>query len=190
VAGMEHVFKVLVGGEYSYIAELERKLIKSYRDTGECINYMDGGEHPSGIPGEDHWNSSLTEDTVVLIRELYSSGKYTGRSLSTMFNTGYKNISKIVRGERWKSVGGPLTLVRQDISKVANRAKLSEEEVPIVRETAKILWERGCLSIPELANELDIARQNLRRVLLGEVWAELGGPLLRIDYYKEFGRNG
>lgn len=183
------VFKTLCIGEYKFIAEVEKRLIQKYRELDyPIINVSDGGEYPSGFKGEIHWNSYLTEDQVILIRELYSSGKYTGRSLSEIFGTGYKNISKIVRVERWIEVGGPITLNKPDISKVANRAKILPEEVPSVREEALERFLQGTLNIPEFAKELGIARQNLRLLLLGKTWPKLDGPLLKQNYWEDFGR--
>lgn len=185
------VFTVECIGTYKYIANIEKELIYSYRNKSNfnVLNIHTGGESPSGITGEDHWNAHLTEDQVILIRELYSSEKYTGRKLSELFNTGYKNISKIVRGERWMSVGGPITTKKLEISKVANRSKIPPEEVPLVREEALNRFIEGKLSIPEFAKELGIARQSLRLLLLGKTWSKLDGPLLKVDYWKDFGRD-
>lgn len=183
------VFSTLCKGEYNYICEMERKLISKYRKEGlPIVNILDGGENPSGMSGEEHWNSNLTEDQVILIRELYASEKYTGRQLSEMFGIGYKNISKIVRGERWKEVGGPITTTKLDISKVANRAKIHPEDVPGIREEAMYRHLNNTLSIPDFSKELGIARGNLRLLLLGKTWSKLSGPLLKQDYWEGFGR--
>lgn len=183
------VFKVLCVGNYKFIAEVEKKLIYKYREENlPIINVLDGGEYPSGLSGSKHWNSYLTEDQILLIRELYASEKYTGRELSSIFNTGYKNISKIVRGDRWLEIGGPITKIRLDISKVANRAKISPEQVPLIREEAMNRYFNSSLSIPEFAEELGIARQNLRLLLIGKTWSKLDGPLLKVDYWEDFGR--
>lgn len=183
------IFTTLCIGSYKFVSEMERSLIKKYRELDyPIVNISDGGEYPTGMPGETHWNAQLSEDQAILIRELYASGKYTGRTLSSIFNTGYKNISKIVRGERWSHVGGPITLIKPDISKVANRAKILPEEVPFVREEALNRFLIGELNIPEFAKELGIARQNLRLLLIGKTWSKLDGPILKQDYWEDFGR--
>jgi len=175
--------QVLCIGSLDYIAELEIVLIKKYRESNfNIVNYMDGGQSPSGIKGKDHWNCILSEDTIVLLRELYASGQYTQRALSIVFNTGYKNISKIVRGERWKELGGPITIERQVVSKVANRAKLSEEDVVLLREVAMQLSKESRLNITELSGILEIDRHNISKVLTGVSWKSLTGPIKGVDY--------
>lgn len=57
----------------------------------------------------------LTERDVVLIRELYATGYYTQRTLAEWFRVNYTLISRIVRGERWLNVGGPIAL-RPDVN--------------------------------------------------------------------------
>lgn len=183
------LLKILCIGPYAYIAELEIKLIaliKRLKNTN-LLNIAEGGQTPSGVQGSDHWNSTLTEDMVVLIREIYAEGKHTGRSLAKLFNISYKNLSSIVRGCRWKEAGGPITTERLEISKVANRSKIPPEEVPLVREEALDRFIAGTLNIPEFAKELGVARQNLRLLLLGRTWGKLEGPLLKQDYWEDFG---
>lgn len=183
------IFNTLCIGDYKYIAELEKRTIQLYRQLNyPIVNVLNGGEAPSGINGIDHWNSYLTEDQIILIRNLYAENKYTGRDLAKLFGTGYKNISKIVRGERWKTVGGPISLERKEVSKVANRAKILPEAVPLIREEALDRFILGELSIPKFAEELGIARGNLRLLLLGKTWSKLDGPLLKQDYWEDFGR--
>lgn len=51
----------------------------------------------------------LTEDKVVAIREKYSKGGVSSVSLGYEFGVHFTVIGKIVRGETWKHVGGPIT---------------------------------------------------------------------------------
>jgi NUMOD4 motif/HNH endonuclease len=53
------------------------------------------------VRGSRHGISKLTEEDVIEIRRLYSTGKYTQRKLSTMFSTEFQNIHCIVRRKTW-----------------------------------------------------------------------------------------
>jgi hypothetical protein len=54
--------------------------------------------------GERNGVSKLTESEVNEIRTMYSSGDYLQDELSKMFGVTRPNISKVVRGQRWKTV--------------------------------------------------------------------------------------
>jgi len=72
--------------------------------------------------GRDHWShrmpsrvsrgsgklmsATLAEAEVLSIRTLYAAGKTTHAKLAAMFSVTDRTIGKIVRGERWKHVGG------------------------------------------------------------------------------------
>jgi DNA-binding MarR family transcriptional regulator len=64
----------------------------------------------------------------------------------------------------------------------SNRAKLSKEEVVLLRETAFKLFQNNNLKISELASILNIDRHNISKVLKGVSWKELGGTVLGKDY--------
>jgi DNA-binding CsgD family transcriptional regulator len=51
--------------------------------------------------GARHWNARLTLADVERIRELRSSG-LTQREIATQFHIGQMQVSRIMRGERWK----------------------------------------------------------------------------------------
>ena len=120
---------------------------------------------------------------------MYASNLITQRNLALEFDIGYKAISKIVRGERWKEVGGPITTEKQQISKVANRRKLTDTQVVELRNQAKEEYlATNKIDIPDIANLIGVTRGNLRQLLLGTIYANLSGPLLRKDYYRDFGR--
>jgi DNA-binding MarR family transcriptional regulator len=53
---------------------------------------------------ERNGNHSLTEEDVISIRELYSSGKYLQRELGDMFEVEQTTVSTIVRNKTWKGV--------------------------------------------------------------------------------------
>jgi hypothetical protein len=54
--------------------------------------------------GEGHARAKLTEAQIVLIRDLYRTGRFTQLELAKEFSTVKSNIQLIVRGEAWKHV--------------------------------------------------------------------------------------
>lgn len=181
------VFNVICEGSPEYIFELERGAIAAFKKDN-LVNITKGGEFPGGFEGEDHWNSTLSEEEVIRIRELAASGKFTHRTIASEYNVGYKAISKIVRGDRWRHIGGPITLTKQEVSKVANRRKLSDEEIVYICNTCKFIYENmGEFNIPDFADIYEVARQSLRLVLKGEVYKSIPRPLLGKDYWSNYG---
>ena len=183
-------FSVLCIGSAEYIYSLEKSIIAHARiDKVNIANISSGGEFSGGMPGEAHWNSQLTDDDIISIRELATTNTVTHRRLAEMYNTGYKNISKIVRGERWTNVGGPITMERQSVSKVANRRKLTDEDVVYIRETCSFIFTRmGKFNIPEFATLYGVSRNSFRGMLNGTYYKALPGPLLGKDYWLDYGR--
>lgn len=174
----------------STVDDIEKKYIETYKlNEVHLYNISKGGLIGNGTPGEDHWNVELTEQDVINIRILYASNKLTQRDIAKIFDVSYKHISKIIRGERWVDVEGPITLIKQQISKVANRRKLSDNQVIQVRQEAMEEYlHTNKLCIPEIAELYGVSRGNMRFILNGTTYSHLGGPILGKDYYKEFGR--
>lgn len=53
------------------------------------------------VCGQKHYNSKLTEEQVILIRNLLEEG-HGVRELGRLFNVGHQNISDIKLGKSWK----------------------------------------------------------------------------------------
>jgi len=51
--------------------------------------------------------SKLTPEQVLEIRELYHNQRYTQRRLGNLYGVSTETIGRIVRGDTWKSYGGP-----------------------------------------------------------------------------------
>lgn len=172
------------------IDNVERAAIKSYLEQGYVLyNVSKGGLIGNGAPGSEHWNHELSDTDIVNIRLKYATNAITQRDLAILYNTGFKNISKIVRGERWGHVEGPITSERKEISKVANRRKLTDIQVTQVRYEAQEEFSIiGTVSIPEIAEVYGVSRGSMRMILKGISYKELPGPIIGIDYYKDFGR--
>lgn len=58
--------------------------------------------------GQTNGHAKLTERDVLEIRELFAAGT-TGSSLARRFNVAPSAITAVVRGKRWRHVGGPIT---------------------------------------------------------------------------------
>jgi DNA-binding XRE family transcriptional regulator len=64
------------------------------------------GENPDK-QGENHHNSSLTEEDVIEIREKYHNQGVYQKDLAEEHGVARSNIGQIVRGDSWESAGGP-----------------------------------------------------------------------------------
>lgn len=190
VFGIENFeFSIIEETSIELISEVEKQYIQSARQSGQALyNISNGGLIGNDCPAEDHWNHKLTSQDVISIRELYSSNKITQRALSELYGISNKQISKILRGERWTSTGGPITLNSLK-NKVANRRKLTDEEVVRTRQEAKEEYiATGTLSIVDIANIFRVAPNSMRSLLLGKTYQNLDGPILRRDYFYDFGK--
>lgn len=168
-----------------YIEQLEIECIEKYKDHAEIIllNKARGGSGSNGVKGEAHFNSILLEEDVLDIRYRYSNGIAKGRDLALEYGVSYKEISKIVRGERWSHVGGNITTTVPRVFKAANKRKLSDDEVVDLRETYYFIYKNmGPLKMQTLEEIYGIARQNLRKILTGDSYRHLPGPIIGRDY--------
>lgn len=184
-------FDILLKGDRSLIEELEALAISELKSLNRYIvcNILEGSVFTgaSSQVGEAHWNAKFTEHDIINIRNIYALGGITQKEIGEIYGVGNKVISKITSGSRWKEVQGPC--VKNLLSnKVANRAKLTKEQVPIIREEARKRYMDNCFSIPNMAEKYKIARQSMRLLLKGDTYKNLPGPILGIDYYVDFGR--
>lgn len=185
------VFSIISQGQRSDIEELEALCIIEAKHLNRLIvcNILNGsvftGE--STQLGETHWNARFKEADILDIRSKYASGGITQKELGKIYGVSNKVISKITSGNRWRSVPGILTNNSKS-NKVANRRKLSDEQVSTVRyEAEEEYLTTGTLCIPEIAEIYGVSRQSMRLLLKGISFPNLLGPILGIHYYKDFG---
>lgn len=60
--------------------------------------------HTSINVGEDSWCSKLTDEKVIKIREIYSTGKYFQWEIAKIFNVDKSSISNAISGKTWKHI--------------------------------------------------------------------------------------
>ncbi len=146
------------------------KLIGSVA-TGEATN-----------KGEEHWNSKFTEDDIRTIRLMYAAGGVTQKALGEMYGCTNKVISKITTGARWKSVEGAPSK-NLTVNKVANRRKLTDEQVVELRWKVYELANSGSrVNLTELAESTGVSRNSVGLILKGTSYPDLPGPIAEIDY--------
>lgn len=185
-------FKIVTQGPRTDMEDLEELAILEAKNLPRIIvcNILIGSVFTgsSSQVGEAHWNSSLTEQDVLRIREIYSKGGTTQKQLGEMFGCSNKVISKITTGSRWDKLGGPIQRNMLK-NKAANRRKLSDSQVLQVREMAFTRYtSTGKISVPEIAETYGVSRNSMRMLLRGDTYKALGGKLLGIDYYTNYGR--
>lgn len=56
------------------------------------------------VKGEQHGNSVLTNEDVLKIREIYSTGTLSQEKIGVMFGVGDTAICKIISGKAWKHI--------------------------------------------------------------------------------------
>lgn len=130
----------LVIGSERYIYDLEPKAIDLYNTLApQGYNLGRGGEGGNISLREGSLNTQavLSEEVVVFIREEAARGVHH-QTLADNFSVRRETISTLVRGDSWKSVGGPIT----------KRRKVTSEDI----RTFKELKEKG-LSIKQIAKE-------------------------------------
>lgn len=77
------------------------------------LRWISSFENKSRIPfetrsncriGSKNGNAKLSEDDVLEIRELYSTGAFTKSKLSNIYKCGWSTISHIINRETWKNI--------------------------------------------------------------------------------------
>jgi len=187
------VFSSECSGTRSEIEELEELAILEAKSSSRLIvcNVVDGSVFTGGSTqqGTTHWNVRFSEQDIADIREIYSQGGISQKEIGEIYGCSNKVISKITSGARWASSEGAISK-NITANKVANRRKLSDTQVIEVRNLAyKEYLEQGSINIPDIAELYGIARNSMRYILTGRSYPSIPGPILKKDYYPEWGRN-
>lgn len=155
VCGMAHKFSFMMHSGYSVSKGL---MVLHTCDNPNCVNPShlwlgthednmqdmadkDRGVYPAciGLPGADNNAAKLTNDRAIQCRVDYATGQFTQRELADREGTSDACMSKLLRGETWSHVGGPLIPDDKGGSKAGvnnGRAKGNDE---IVREVRRLI---------------------------------------------------
>lgn len=106
--------------ELTYGEILDGMLVCHHCDNPPCCNpkHLFLGTHQDNIDdrerkgrnklpkvkGENHGNHKLTNNQIIKIRNLYSSGNYSYRLLSKMYSVSFSQIRNIVKRKAWSHI--------------------------------------------------------------------------------------
>ena len=99
---------IVVSGEREYIYGLETETISKYKAK---LNIHPGGCFPHNEPnraGQKNGRAKFTEEEVIDIRNSHFNGE-SQTSLAERYGRPKVTISKVVTGDTWKSVSGPIS---------------------------------------------------------------------------------
>lgn len=131
--------------------------------------------------GERHPCTFITEEEVVSIRELISSGEKSS-VVAKKFNISRLLVNRIASGSSWKYAAGPV--FKRDSTKGANNglAKLNDAQVKEI----KIRFNKGESSY-KLSLEFGISSSVILRICRGETWKHIEGPITK--HHKQEAQN-
>ena len=141
-------------------------------------NISKGGNRGNGAEGEEHWNSVITKEDVLKIRELNKTGNYTHKELSTLFKIGRAEVGRILTGLRWKSVGGYIEKPKSMSGEGHPNSKLTKSLVEEMRNIGSL----NKYTLKELGIKYNISYQHVSAILRGNKWKTAKGPIKGVDY--------
>lgn len=116
--------------------------------------------------GEGSSRAKLTESDVLEIREMAASGRKT-KEMADKFGVSYFMIGAIAKGDFWKHVGGPLTVLKLAGSRIG-QSKLTESQVVEIRR----LVANG-LSKSAAARRFGVSKATIIRAVRFESWKHI-----------------
>lgn len=80
----------------------------------ECVTYSDNTKHAHRLRlrdqrGDGNPAAKLSRQSTAAIREMYAGGGWTMEALGARFGVSFQAVSKIVRGQRRATDGGPMS---------------------------------------------------------------------------------
>jgi len=135
-------------------------------------NSRHASEHGLNAHGEAHGCSRLTRQQVRQIRQLYATGDYLQRDLGDMFGVHQAHIGDIVRGDRWKHVGGMRTqggISRHAKGEANGSSRLTRKQVKKIRE----LYATGKYTQQEIGEIFGTLRTNISKIVRRKTWSHV-----------------
>jgi predicted GIY-YIG superfamily endonuclease/DNA-binding CsgD family transcriptional regulator len=146
----EFNYEILEKGSKDYIYSLEELKIK---ELSPSLNKAPGGYGGSYIKGSEHWNTSLTDQTVLDIKEeLLINRNISYKCLSTKYNTTESVIEQIASNKTWKHIG-PIIPPRYVMSKDTE-----------LQEKVRKLWCEDGKTNEEIGNILGVHKSTVSRI--------------------------
>jgi len=97
---IQEIISLYTSGNYSQ-TELSKQYDVSLTQIHRIVNGKSWGDKKHD---EIITKKNLTENDVISIRQLYSSGKYTQKELSIKFNCSLTHMNKIINGKKWSNI--------------------------------------------------------------------------------------
>lgn len=150
-------------GSDGYVMTDEAKVKISSALKAHCAT-PEGQAHIARIArrGADNNKAKMTAAQVVEIRERYAAGGVTYTALAAEFGISRASLARIVHGDVWTHVGGPIT--------PSSRPRwLTEDDV---REIRRVRAETG-LSYQKIGEPYGLSRSHIRDIVLRRRWRHL-----------------
>ena len=113
--------------------------------------------------------TNLTEDEVTTIRNRYKNGEDQG-FLAQEYSLTVKSVRSLVSGRTFADVPNPVPLRERRIVK---GRKFSEADVLDIRQQAHTR-----ISLTELTGKYGTSRAHISRIISGQAWPHVGGPIV------------
>lgn len=109
---------------------------------------------------------------MVKIREDYWDQDVTQQALADEYDVDRTMVGLIVRGKCWAEAGGPV--MGEDYpEKIRAYHKLTPELV----QEARVRYHNEDIAKAKLARQYNVTPTNMAKVLRGDTWKDVGGPL-------------
>jgi DNA-binding MarR family transcriptional regulator len=123
----------------------------------------------------------LSDQDMLDIRLMYTSGRYSETQLSVKFNVSISTIHRVlVGGNYMPTVDGCQESIDVQLKQGASRIRagrkyhLTEDQVKHMR----VLYATGKYTVGQLADHNGISDRQVHTILRGEQWRDVGGPLV------------
>jgi hypothetical protein len=124
-----------------------------------------GRSYSPGMPGEANSRAKLTAPAVLAIRQAYADGARQD-DLAAEWGLGQPTIGKIIRGERWGTAGGPITVgAKRRATGLRNvNGKLNPEQVAEIRR----IYALGGTSQAAIAARFGVSQASVSSLILAK----------------------
>lgn len=112
--------------------------------------------------GEANHNALLSNKKVLIIREKFATGRYTIKFIANKLDVSCDCIRKILKGDRYFNVGGPIKECKKLVRLRSNCYNL--EGWKIMQKRIENLKLKG-LEIKEISNKLKLSEKVIRKLL-------------------------